>query len=150
MGLDILEFATKLRDNIPCWPHKIHLASEHCSSVPALSDSLACSVQIAVCSVQSAVLSVQCGVWSVNCDVCILQCTVNSVNCIEYSIKCFVYKVQCSVLFRVQCTVQENTCEPQGWSRASRRQPVTCPGVIVLGSIVLCTLNTTVNNFNYN
>ena len=37
---NILDFATKHQKHLPCRPHKIPLASEHCFRVPALLDSL--------------------------------------------------------------------------------------------------------------
>ena len=35
-----MDFATKQRKPLPCRPHKIRLASERCSRVPTLSDTL--------------------------------------------------------------------------------------------------------------
>ena len=51
----ILDFSTKQRKKLPLQPHKILLASEHCSRVPAFSDSLlhvsqvTCHVSCAKC-----------------------------------------------------------------------------------------------------
>ena len=40
VNCNILYFATKQRNNLPCRPHKILSSSKRCSRVPALSDSL--------------------------------------------------------------------------------------------------------------
>ena len=43
LNRNISDFGTKHQNNIPCVPHKIPLALESCSHVPALSDRLVSS-----------------------------------------------------------------------------------------------------------